>query len=181
MNDASYLDSVEDVQTSSLMESVRTNVKRLQELHWAMIEAEEAYNKAKEAYEAYSRSTMPDIFKMNGITTLTLDDGQKVSVVTKTSASMKKSEEAKRSVCDWLEKQGVGHMVKRKCIVPDSCIEVLKEYNIMFEEDVSVNTNSLKAFLISALGQKESPATITLQDIPDGINFYQWDEMEITK
>ena len=43
-----------------------------------------------------------------------------------------------------------------------------------------MNTNSVKAFVLDQLGQKGSPATITTEDLPKGLNFFQFDEMEIT-
>ena len=180
MEDLSYLDDVDTKQSASLMEALNTNVKRLRELQWVMLEAEEAYNKAKQEYEAYSRGTMPDVFKMNGLTSLMMENGQRVSVVTKTSASMKKDAASKKQVCEWLRSKGMDNLINEQCLVPITAIEQLERAGIAFEKDVSVNTNSIKAYLIDALGQKESPATITRDEIPSGINFFQWDEMEIS-
>ena len=60
-----------------------------------------------------------------------------------------------------------------------SQVDALKANNIIYEEKTTMNTNSVKAFLLDQLGQKGSPATITKEDLPKGLNFYQFDEMEI--
>lgn len=181
MSDTSFLDSIPSVEeTSSLMKNIQEHTKVLQDLQWKMICAEEEYKKAEQAYNEYSRTVMPDLFSVNGLRKLDMGDGTRIAVVTKTSCSIKKDAASKQQVAKWLRQQGMGNLVKAECIVPVSQEEKLKASGITFEEQTSMNTNSVKAYLVDALGQKEAPAVITVDDIPKGINFYQWDEMEIT-
>ena len=56
----------------------------------------------------------------------------------------------------------------------------MKQAGVIYEEQTTMNTNAVKAFLLDQLGQKGSPATITKEDLPHGLNFYQFDEMEVT-
>lgn len=170
---------LDDEKTSGLMDNVQQYVHRLRELQWAMIEKEEEYKKAKEAYESFSRKTVPDIFKMNGIDALMTETGQKVAVVTKTTCSITKSK--KELVAKWLQEHGAGDLIKEDCTVPITEINKLEQAGIIFERNKDMNTNSVKAFLLDALGQKGGTAIISQEDIPDGISFYQWDEMEITE
>lgn len=171
---------LDDVETSSLMDNVNQYVARLRQLQFEMIEAEEAYRQAKLAFDNFSRKTVPDIFKMNGLDAIMTENGQKVAVVTKTTCSLKKGD-GKKSAIEWLRQHNGEALIKEKCIVPIEELSKLESNGIIFERDTDVNTNSVKAFLLDALGQKGSPATIEKEDIPEGISFYQWDEMEITE
>ena len=162
------------------MVQIQSHVKKLRELQWAMMEAEEAFKEAEKAYLDYSRNIMPDLFKMNGLDSLRLDDGAMVRVVTKTQCSINKNDADRTVVANWLREHGAGNLVKSECIVPPSQIEKLKANSITYEEETTMNTNSVKAFVLDQLGQKGSPATITKDDLPKGLNFFQFDEMEIT-
>lgn len=176
--DLSFLEDTQEQVSSNLMQSIQQNVAELRRLGYEMMEAEEVFNKAKRAYEDYSRKVLPDIFRLNGLNSLVLDDGNIVSVVTKTAASVVKKD--KPEVCKWLRQHNGDHLIKESLEVPVSCKDALAAAGIDFSVNEDVNTNALKAFLLSELGQKESPATITVDDLPKGISWYQWDEMEVT-
>lgn len=173
------LDDVSVEQTAGLMAQIQEHVKKLRSLQWDMIQAEEAFMKAEKAYNDYSRTVMPDLFKMNGLDALTMDDGSVVRVVTKTNCSINKNDIDKANVAKWLREHGAPQLVKSECIVPPSQVEKLKAANIIYQEETTMNTNSVKAFILDQLGQKGAPATITKEDLPKGLNFFQFDEMEI--
>lgn len=170
---------LDDEQTSSLMNNVQQYVKRLRELAWEMEEAEENFKKAKAAYENFSRKTVPDIFKLNGVDSIVTETGQKVAVVTKTACSVNRAN--KQLVTDWLRKRGADTLVKESLTVPISEIKTLENSGVSFEKVTDVNTNALKAYLLGELGQKGAPATLSVEEIPESISFFQWDEMEITE
>lgn len=173
------LDDVNVEQTAGLMQQIQEHVKKLRALQWTMIEAEEAFKKAEKAYQDYSRTVMPDLFKMNGLDALRLDDGSTVRVVTKTQCSINKGDVDRNNVAKWLREHGAEQLVKSECIVPVSQKEAMVAAGIIFEETMTMNTNSVKAFLLDQLGQKGAPATISKEDLPKGLNFFQFDEMEI--
>lgn len=150
----------------------------VEKLH-TMQEAEEAFERAKQAYDDYSKRVLPDLFKFNGIQSIMTGD-LLVSVETKTSCSINKNEADKQNVAAWLREHDGENLVKQELIVPESQKEKLEAMNVTFKEDLSMNTNSVKAFLLDQLGQKGGPAVIQKTDIPKGINFYQWDEMSVT-
>lgn len=175
------LDDIEITQTSSLMEQIQVHVKKLRALQWAMIEAEEAFKKAETAYNDYSRNILPDVFKLNGLNELKLDDGSKVSVVTKTQCSINKNDSDRANVVKWLREHDGDSLVSAECIVPVSQKESLQKNSIIYEEKTSVNTNSVKAFIMDQLGQRGNPATIDIEDLPKGLNFFQYDIIEITR
>lgn len=173
------LDDVNIEQTKGLMAQIQEHVKELRALQWKMIEAEEAFKTAEKAFNDYSRTVMPDLFKMNGLDMLRMDDGSIVRVVTKTNCSINKNDSDRNNVADWLREHGAGQLVKSECIVPTSQVEKLKAASITYQEETTMNTNSVKAFVLDQLGQKGAPATISKEDLPKGLNFFQFDEMEI--
>lgn len=173
------LDDVSVEQTAGLMAQIQKYVKKLRALQWAMIQAEEAFKQAEKEYNDYSRTVMPDLFKMNGLDALTMDDGSVVRVITKTNCSINKNDIDRTNVAKWLREHGAPQLVKSECIVPPSQVEKLKAANIIYQEETTMNTNSVKAFILDQLGQKGAPATITKEDLPKGLNFFQFDEMEI--
>lgn len=174
------LEDVEIEQTSSLMKQIQDHVKKLRALQWKMIEAEEAFKNAEKEYNEYSRTVMPDLFKMNGLDMLRMDDGSIVRVTTKTTCSINKNDNDRNNVANWLREHGAGQLVKSECIVPTSQKDKMTAAGIIFQEETTMNTNSVKAFIIDQLGQKGAPATISKEDLPKGLNFFQFDEMEIT-
>lgn len=180
MSNEYELDDVDIKQTKGLMQQIQAHVQKLRNLQWKMLEAEEAYKNAEKEYLEYSRNVMPDLFKMNGLDALRLDDGSMVRVVTKTNCSINKNEVDRNNVAQWLKDHGGDSLIKSECIVPPSQIPALQDNGITYQEETTMNTNSVKAFVLDQLGQKGSPATITKEDLPKGLNFFQFDEMEIT-
>jgi hypothetical protein len=179
MSDTYELDDVQIEQTANLMAQIKEHVKTLRAKQWKMMEAEEALKKATEDYNNYSRTVMPDLFKMNGLDMLQMEDGSIVRVATKTTCSINKNDEDRANVAKWLREHEGGELVKAECICPSSQKDRLVHEGIIFEEQTTMNTNAVKAFLLDQLGQKGAPAKITKEDLPKGLNFYQFDEMEV--
>lgn len=179
MSENYELDDVEITQTSNLMKQIQDQVSKLRALQWKMIEAKEAAEQAEKEFNEFSRNVMPDLFKMNGLDALRLEDGSVVQVVTKTTCSINKNDKDRNNVAEWLRAHDAAHLIKSECIVPTSQIDKLKSNGIIYEEETTMNTNSVKAFVLDQLGQKGAPATITKEDLPKGLNFFQFDEMEI--
>lgn len=175
------LDDVSVEATSGLMTLIKSHVRKLYSLRDQMEKAEEAFEKAKKEYLDYNHKVLPDLFKLNGIDSLQMEDGSTISVITKTQCSINKNDADRANVAKWLREHGASSIVKAECIVPSSQVEKLQANSITYEEETTMNTNSVKAFLLDQLGQKGSPATITVEDLPKGINFFQFDEMEITR
>lgn len=179
MSDTYELEDVTVEQTAALMAQIKEHVKKLRALQWTMLQAEEALKKATDAYNEYSRTVMPDLFKMNGLDLLQMDDGSIVRVVTKTNCSINKNDADRDNVAKWLREHNGAELVKAECIVPVSQEDKMREAGVIFEEKTTMNTNAVKAFLLDQLGQKGSPAAITKEDLPKGLNFFQFDEMEV--
>ena len=177
MSDAYELEGIEV--TASLMDKIKGHVNHLKKLQWDMMKAQEAAKQAEDAYLNYSRTVVPDLFKMNGLDSLTMDDGTVVRVITKTTCSINKNDSDRANVAKWLREHNGADYVKSECIVPVSQIDKMKQAGIIYEEETTMNTNSIKAFLLDQLGQKGTPAVITVADLPKGLHFFQFDEMEV--
>lgn len=173
------LDGVEIEQTAGLMKQIQDHVKELRKRQWAVEEAEEALRKAQKSFDDYSQHVLPDLFKMNGLDMLKMEDGSIVRVITTTRCSINKDAKDKQNVAEWLRKHNGESLVKSECICPSSQIEALRANGIIYQEETTMNTNAVKAFLLDQLGQKGAPAVITKEELPKGLNFYQFDEMEI--
>ena len=174
------LDDVEIQQTSGLMKQINEQIDKLLSLKRQLDDLAEKYKEAEDKYIEFSRTVMPSLFHANGIDSLQATDGRMISIVTKTSCSVNKNAKDKNNVADWLRSHEAEELVKSELRVPESQLEKVKAAGIIYEEETTMNTNSIKAFLLGALGQKGSPATITVDELPKGLNFYQWDEVEIT-
>lgn len=175
------LDGVEIEQTANLMAQITEHVNELRKRKWAVEEAEEVLRKAQASYDEYSQHVLPDLFKMNGLDTLKLEDGSIVRVITTTRCSINKNDTDRANVAEWLRGHNGESLVKSECICPSSQLQALKNAGIIYQEETTMNTNAVKAFLLDQLGQKGSPAVITKEDLPKGLNFYQFDEMEVVK
>lgn len=174
------LEGVEIEQTANLMAQIKEHVAELRRRKWAVEEAEEALRKAQASYDDYSQHVLPDMFKMNGLDMLQMEDGSIVRVITTTRCGINKNDVDKQNVAKWLREHNGESLVKSECICPSSQLEALKNAGIIYQEETTMNTNAVKAFLLDQLGQKGSPAVITKEDLPKGLNFYQYDEMEVT-
>lgn len=181
MSDTSYLDDVADKYNVS--EQMNQYISHLRELEYEMMCTEEAFKKAKAKRDEFATKVLPEFFAAQGVASIKCEDGARIDIVTQTKASIKKGnddgESAKASIATWLRSHGAESLIKSKCYVPAAYLEQLKQTRIPFEEKVDINTNSLKAYIIDALGQNGSPATITPDDIPQGLSFYQWNEAKV--
>ena len=167
MSNEYELEDVTVEQTAGLMAQIKEHVEKLRSMQWKMIEAEEAFKAAEEEYLKYSRTVMPDLFKMNGLDMLQMEDGSIVRVVTKTNCSINKNDTDRNNVAEWLRSHNGEELVKAECIVPVSQEDAMRQAGIIFEEKTTMNTNAVKAFLLDQLGQKGSPATITTMSIAE--------------
>lgn len=166
-----------------LLQQVRADCQKLMELKFQMEMAEEAFKEAQKAYSDFATRALPQQFKDCGLESLSTSEGVKLVMTTKTRASIKKGTDdgrtSKASICKWLREHDCEYLIKEQLIVPQSQLEAVKKAGIIFEEDVTVNTSSLKVQIMDMLGQRGSPAIINKDDLPEGLSFYQWEEIEV--
>lgn len=178
MADTDWMDEVE---VKPFITEVNQQIKRLTELKWKMEEAEEALKKAEKEYNDFVHNTFCQVFRANGLESFKLADGTRINVVTKTSCSINKNDTDRERVAEWLREHGAGTLIKSELHVTPEHKAELDSMGIPNEETTTMNTNAVKAWLLDQLGQKGGVAQISVEDIPKGINFYQYDDVEILK
>lgn len=161
----------------NLATQVKEKVQILQKFKKQWMDAESALALAKKNYMDYAKS-LADEFHLNGITSIGSDDGRIYSLKMNTTCSINKNKTDKMNVINWLRAQGAEHLVTHYYEVPASQQEKLQQYGIINEEITDCNTNAVKSFVLGALGQKDIPATITIDDLPKGLNFFQFESVE---
>lgn len=166
-----------------VMEQLRKQSETLRELEFAMMAAEDAYEQAKARFTEYATKTLPQLYLDNGIDSLTLSDGKTIRIATKTRASILKGADngktSKALIGKWLREHDGENLITSTITVDEQAKPMLNKVGIPYSEDMDINTNSLKAFIVGALGQSGSPATITMDDLPKGLSFYQWQQAEV--
>lgn len=170
-NDTSFLE--EEHAVSNYAELVNAGVKKLAQLKLTMDEAEAAYNKAKNEYNIYRSTDLPQTLRNAGITSCVLDSGLTLSIKQEVTCSPNKNAADKAALVSWLDTHEGGHLVKKTYLIGEQDVEKVKAMGINCMEETSVNTNSLKSWLKSQLGMDGiSPAVIETTDIPDYVHFY---------
>ena len=178
MADTDWMDEVE---VKPFMQEVNQQIKRLAELKGKMEEAEESLKKAEKEYRDFVHNTFCRVFRANGLESFKLADGTRINIVTKTTCSINKNDADKEKVAKWLRKHGADTLVKSELHVTSEHKEELDSLGIPNEETTTMNTNAVKAWLLDQLGQKGGVAQLSVEDIPKGINFYQYSDVEILK
>lgn len=182
MSDTTFLEGAASTDPM-LLQQINKDCDKLVELKMQMMLAEEKFEAAKKAYNDFAVKQLPQLFKNNGMDSISMRDGTMVRIVTKTRASILKGSDdgktSKEKVAKWLREHKAEHLIKEQLIVPQSQLDALKEAGITFQEDMSINTNSLKALIIDMLGQNGGTPVINNDDLPEGLSFYQWNEAEI--
>lgn len=173
MADTSWLDNVDVDRTA--MSEVKKSITKWRELYRAMFQAQAAYEKAKEKYETFVADEMIRKLRTNGMESITLEDGTVVSVCTNTKCSQVKDKQLRKNVAAWLKERGMESMVKEELIVMPSNKAALDKLGIAYDENTDVNTNSLKAYILSEMRLNN----LTAQDLPKGISWYQWDDINV--
>lgn len=170
---ANWLD--EQPADATAMAEVKQVVAKWRELREALAKAEFEYTQAKNLYEAFVKTDMVGKLRTNGIETLGLEDGSRLEVVQQTKCSIKKDKASQDQVAAWLREHDADNLVKSQLIVMPSQKAKLEQMGIAFDEEVSMNTNSVKAFILGEMRMNN----IQTEDIPSGISWYQWDDIAV--
>lgn len=174
--DTSFLENTQP----NFAEDLRLAVELMADLKIKMDEAEEAYNRAKMAYDTYRSITMPQKLRNAGVEQCTLDDGMTVSIKQEVTCSPNKNDKDKAALCDWLHTHDADFLVKKTYSVGEQDLEKLKSLGINYMEQAAVNTNSLKSWLKSQLGLDGISAPVMEQaDVPEYIHFYVRETTEV--
>lgn len=167
-------------ENTSAIEEAGKMGKILIDLKSEMDEAEELFNEKKAAYEKYAQETMPAYFASIGVSEMTIDNHFKLKVTEKAYMSPVKNGEKKAEWLQWLKDNGGEDLVKKELNVKDPEEELIKLATALgYSVEENANTTSIKALITEKLGMKKAVATITIDDVPKGLNLYLKKEIEV--
>jgi hypothetical protein len=156
---------------NTVMNEVKQKVEKWREKKFKMDNLEQQFLAAKADYEAFVHSSFVLTLRQNGLESLGLEDGSTIEVVQQTRCSLKKDEESKKEVAAWLP----DYLSSRTLIVPASFSTILKEHSVPFDEDIKMNTNSVKAWILGEMRM----GNVKAEDLPKGISWFQWDDVVV--
>lgn len=158
---------------SSAMSEVKKAVDKWRDLKFRRDEAEELFKNAEKQYNEFCNDVIAKVFRRNGLESLRLEDGSTVEVVEQVRCSITK--DGKNSVAAWLREHGAAQLVKSQLIVMPSAAPKLKEMGIGYDEEVNMNTNSVKAWVKGELEVQN----VSLEDLPKGLSWFMYDEIKV--
>lgn len=157
------------------MAEVKQLVAKWRQLKAVLVAAETAYKCAEAEYTQFIQSYMVGKLRQNGLEALTLEDGTLLTVVQQTRCSVKKDSASKEEVAAWLRSKGADALVKSELKVSNLRKDELNKLGIPFDEEVSMNTNSIKAYILGEMRVNN----MTAEDLPKGLSWYQWDDINV--
>lgn len=113
------------------------------------------------------------LLRSNGMEAIKCEDGTMIEVVQNVKCSVVK--DRKQEVADWLRDRDMGDMVKSQLIVMESAKQRLDEMGIGYDEDLSMNTNSIKAYV---RGEMER-GNLSVDELPKGLSWFQYDDLKV--
>ncbi len=137
----------------------------------------------KERRRILEQEHIPNLLQQHGLSELRLADGRKVIISTDIRARIPAGAEAKRTVLDWISKNGGGGIIHDEVTLEDpsgKLIEALVERGESFTRLDKVNTNSLQALLRELLGLKKGfEPKISATDVPEEAGLFVFNKTKI--
>ena len=160
MSDLSFLENAQSEEPKGdALEQVMALVHNWLSLCDKVTEAENTLKEAKKK-EAYMRENqIPEMMRMNRLTSLSLENGVEVAIEELVEAALPKTDIVKRNAAlSWLSSHGGGDLIKDTVTImdpPSSLIKQLDEEGIVYDRKKDVDARSLKAWLKDVLGMKK--------------------------
>ena len=169
----------------SVMENVSAMAYALKDAEEDVTNFEQMLKDAKTRLQTV-KDTLTEYYKSLGISRLTLETGEEVSIEEKLTCSQGKDENALKVFYRWLEQHDGGYLIKKKLEVEElnaAFTDSLKSLGYVEGKDFmvkeAVNTASLKSYLSEKLGRKSSVASIAVADVPSVAGLYIYNEVKI--
>lgn len=176
-----FIEEMCSVQQSdkTVLQNISKMGEKLKELNEAMLKAEAEYNVAKKAYEHYANVLLPQEMFSCGLNRIDLISGGSIKLKHNFYCQPNKNAADKKIIADWLRVNGGSHLIKSDITVASADADILKENNISYIENTSINTTSLKAFLKDKIGATTGIQQLSINDIPDCIHFQEVTTVEL--
>ena len=178
------LDFLEDQEEMDSMEELSILVVALIGKRKSIDMLEEQLKNEKEMEKKLSQEEIPSVLLEKGVTSITLESGEKVTIIEDIFITVPKEDRAKRSiVLKWLIKIGGENLIKKEMKIEEPeehIIQYLRKNKIPYVNSQTVHAGSLKAFLKGKLGiTKGSLQEIEVGEVPKEANLFVFNKTKI--
>jgi len=171
----SFLDDFKD-DSQSALDEVMKYVDTLDTLLTTIANLSEELADTQKKYDDIAKNVLPAMLASNGLDELKLANGKKVTIREDVFVSVPKDEEKRKVSLEWLRNNGGEDLIKEDVVVQapsEDFKEYLREAELVYEEEIAVNTNSLKAWFKRRLGMsKGSVQDIEITSVPKELNLF---------
>jgi len=137
----------------------------------------------KKKEKALSQETMPDLLLEHGLTSITLETGEKITITEEVYSTLAKDPIKRRFVLKWIVKNGGAAIIKKLCTVEEPekvLIDFLNEMDIPYDATQDIHHSTLRAWWRSKLGiTKGSLQEIEVGDIPKEASVFIYKKTKI--
>lgn len=154
--------------------------EQLKKLKQKYLEAEETAKHAKNEYDHFANTIIPNEMAACGITSITLLSGGELKLKHNYYCQPNKNPEDKKLIAGWLRDNGGEHVLDNTLTVSGNDMTKLDDNNIAYSENVAINTNRLKSFIKDGIGATSGIQRFTVDDIPKEIHFCDVLTVDIT-
>lgn len=181
--DFSYLDDYVPEKETALSEVMRLVDALMEMQHKVELAEKELYDVKKEE-RRLREEIIPSYMKQHNLEELVLSNGKKVTITDELSLAVPSDEQKRKVLFSFIAEHGGGDLIKEKIVFEDAdeeILNVLEQKGITYERSLTVNTNSLKAWMKRALGMtKGSVARLKPEEVPQEANLWLYCNTKIT-
>jgi arsenate reductase-like glutaredoxin family protein len=170
-----FLDNFKD-DSQSALDEVMSYVHVMETLQQDIDDLNDKLKEKQATFDELSKEMLPNLLSQNGLDELSLSNGRKLKIKEDVYISVPKNDSGKKAVLDWLKDNGGADLIHDELSIDaptDSVKSYIKDQNIPFNEALSVNTNTFKAWTKAKLGMtKGSIQSIAINQFPKEANLF---------
>jgi len=157
--------------------TLQDKLSRLRKKRDRIAELEEKLKAIKAEERSLSMEEVPNFLQQFGISGLSLETGERLTIKEDIEINIPKKDPAKRTaVFKWFRAHGGGGLIKDTLVTEDPTVgllELLEAEEVPYQRTLDMNANRAKAYLRSLLGlTKGSIATIQPNEAPAELNLF---------
>jgi len=180
-NDLEFLANNEP--SKSALMFITENARMLINIRKDIALMEEQLERMKKDEKVFSQETIPSSLLEYGLTSITLETGEKITIVEEVYSSLAKDPIIRRRVLKWIVKNGGAAIIKKLCTVEEPekvLIDFLNEKDIPYDSTQDIHHSTLRAWWRSKLGiTKGSLQEIEVGDIPEEASVFIYKKTKI--
>lgn len=174
-----YLTDGIQEQDRGILKNLSQMGEKLKELKLKMLADQAQAEQSKKEYEHYANVIIPKEMYSAGVDSVGLTSGGSLKVKHNFYCQPNKNEADRKKIIDWLRANDGDHIIDHAANVSVNDIDKLKDLDIAFVENLSVNTSKLKSFIKDKLGVTTGVQQITVADIPECVHFQEVTVVEL--